>query len=241
MELKSYLDIHSVDFSSTDLWTPVTNVKFHLNENQIIYFKLGAKKTTGCHDSFLFEIKGLDLISMMSVNYNHQWKINSYTFYDDRRMCIVNCQNTIVHAQERIKPAIKKKPIPISVIDLANRVAKDNKELLSFALELAEEAEKDGIISSSKDSLEEKDLDFVRNIMQIASLKMAAMEFKPSPETMKSIDLIIEESPKAVSDYKSGKISALGFLIGKFMKNHKAADANIIKKLIIEKLNETKN
>ncbi len=170
---KSYLDIHSVDFSSTDLWTPVTNVNFHSNENQIIYFKLGAKKTTGCHDSFLFEIKGLDLISMMSVNYNHQWKINSYTFYDDRRMCIVNCQNTIVHAQERIKPVIKK----------------DKKDL----------------------------------------------------ETMKSIDLIIEESPKTVSDYKSGKISALGFLIGKFMKKHKAADANIIKKLIIEKLNETKN
>lgn len=169
MERKSYLNIHSVDFSSTDLWTPVTNVNFHSNENQIIYFKLGAKKTTGCRDSFLFEIKGLDLISMMSVNYNHQWKINSYTFYDNRKMCIVNCQNTIVHAQERLKPAIK------------------------------------------------KDL-----------------------EIMKSIGLIIEESPKAVSDYKSGKISALGFLIGKFMKKYKA-DANLVKKLIIEKLNATKN
>jgi len=102
-----------------NLWTPVNSVSFHINEVQIIDFKRGAKKSTGCFDSFLFqtEIKEdkLILISMTSLNYNHQWEISDYHCHDLSTLT-VRCKNSIIHKKEVIRRLILPEFAPYEVI-----------------------------------------------------------------------------------------------------------------------------
>ena len=47
----------------------------------------------------------------------------------------------------------------------------------------------------------------------------------------------IQESPKAVEDYKAGKLEALNFIVGRVMqKTRRKADPNVVRKLILEKI-----
>ncbi len=52
------------------------------------------------------------------------------------------------------------------------------------------------------------------------------------------VDTVISNNPKAIQDYKSGKQTTIGFLIGQVMKQTKGtADPNEAKSVLIEKLN----
>ena len=58
-------------------------------------------------------------------------------------------------------------------------------------------------------------------------------------EVNKIIEEIIENNEKAIADFKSGKETALGFLIGQAMKATRGRiDANNAKEIIIKKLNK---
>ena len=53
----------------------------------------------------------------------------------------------------------------------------------------------------------------------------------------KIIDEVIEENPDAVENYKKGKTTVIGFLVGKVMKKSKGkASPQIVNKLLKEKL-----
>jgi aspartyl-tRNA(Asn)/glutamyl-tRNA(Gln) amidotransferase subunit B len=52
----------------------------------------------------------------------------------------------------------------------------------------------------------------------------------------KAIDEVLAENPKAVTDYKSGKIQVLGFLLGMVKRKAGNIDTQMLKDLIIQKL-----
>jgi len=55
---------------------------------------------------------------------------------------------------------------------------------------------------------------------------------------IKIIDVILKNNSNATADYKKGKQEAVGFLIGQVMRETKGkADAQIVRKILIEKLN----
>jgi Asp-tRNA(Asn)/Glu-tRNA(Gln) amidotransferase B subunit len=55
-------------------------------------------------------------------------------------------------------------------------------------------------------------------------------------ELEKIVQKVLAENPKAVADYKSGKIGVLGFLIGQTAKLMPEADKVIVKKMLEEGL-----
>ncbi|MEK7524887.1 MAG: Asp-tRNA(Asn)/Glu-tRNA(Gln) amidotransferase subunit GatB [Patescibacteria group bacterium] len=50
------------------------------------------------------------------------------------------------------------------------------------------------------------------------------------------IDRVLTENPKIVADYKKGKLTVLGFLIGQVRRTAKDADAKTVSALLVEKL-----
>ena len=49
---------------------------------------------------------------------------------------------------------------------------------------------------------------------------------------------VIENNPKAMADYRGGKESAIGFLLGQTMRATKGtADANIVRELLLNLIN----
>lgn len=58
------------------------------------------------------------------------------------------------------------------------------------------------------------------------------------PVDEKIIQQVLDANPKAVEDYKKGKIQVLGFLIGQVSKLFPDSDKNLIKDKLEEKLNE---
>jgi aspartyl-tRNA(Asn)/glutamyl-tRNA(Gln) amidotransferase subunit B len=56
-------------------------------------------------------------------------------------------------------------------------------------------------------------------------------------EIRKIVDKVIVENEKSISDYRSGKIEALGFLVGQVMReSHGSANPQIVNEIIKEKL-----
>jgi len=52
------------------------------------------------------------------------------------------------------------------------------------------------------------------------------------------VQAVLDENPKSVSDYKSGKTKAFGFLVGQTMKAVKGqADPMLVNKILTELLN----
>jgi aspartyl-tRNA(Asn)/glutamyl-tRNA(Gln) amidotransferase subunit B len=79
----------------------------------------------------------------------------------------------------------------------------------------------------------EKDIDLEKLITK------AKEEAKESTGNLDSIvDEVIENNPKAVEDYKAGKQTSIGFLVGQVMQKTKGtADPNSARSILMEKLN----
>ena len=73
----------------------------------------------------------------------------------------------------------------------------------------------------------------IRNILPAELIKNIIFSTKTvsvdEEELKKTIKIIIDKNQKAVSDYKNGKIQAIGFLIGKVKQSFPKADTNQIK------------
>ncbi|KKP54230.1 MAG: aspartyl/glutamyl-tRNA(Asn/Gln) amidotransferase subunit B, aspartyl-tRNA(Asn)/glutamyl-tRNA (Gln) amidotransferase subunit B, partial [candidate division WS6 bacterium GW2011_WS6_33_547] len=70
-------------------------------------------------------------------------------------------------------------------------------------------------------------------------IENATKESQDSTSNIESIvDEVINANPKAVNDFKSGKESTIGFLVGQVMQRTKGnANPNIAKSVLIKKLN----
>ncbi|KKP54943.1 MAG: Aspartyl/glutamyl-tRNA(Asn/Gln) amidotransferase subunit B, partial [candidate division WS6 bacterium GW2011_GWB1_33_6] len=70
-------------------------------------------------------------------------------------------------------------------------------------------------------------------------IENATKESQDSTSNIESIvDEVINTNPKAVNDFKSGKESTIGFLVGQVMQRTKGnANPNIAKSVLIKKLN----
>jgi len=108
------------------------------------------------------------------------------------------------------------------------------KESLAF---LITEFEKKTLTKNKAESLLKESIENNKDLKEL--IRETTQEKTKTLENLDSIiDEVINSNPKAVNDYKSGKQTTIGFLIGHVMQKTKgSADPNQVKSILTDKLN----
>ena len=108
------------------------------------------------------------------------------------------------------------------------------KESLAF---LITEFEKKTLTKNKAESLLKESIENNKDLKEL--IRETTQEKTKTLENLDSIiDEVINSNPKAVNDYKSGKQTTIGFLIGQVMQKTKgSADPNQVKSILTDKLN----
>ncbi len=99
------------------------------------------------------------------------------------------------------------------------------------------EFEKKVLTKNKAESLLKESIEQKKDLKELVQISLS--ESKQNTDNLDSIvDEVINNNPKAVNDYKSGKQSTIGFLVGQVMQKTKgSADPNKAKDILIQKLN----
>lgn len=102
---------------------------------------------------------------------------------------------------------------------------------------LITEYEKKILTRNKAESILRESLENKKDLKQL--ITNAIQESKSNTDNLESIiDSVINDNPKAVNDFKSGKQATIGFLVGQVMQKTKgSADPNKAKDILIKKLN----
>ncbi|MBP6976532.1 Asp-tRNA(Asn)/Glu-tRNA(Gln) amidotransferase subunit GatB [Candidatus Dojkabacteria bacterium] len=102
---------------------------------------------------------------------------------------------------------------------------------------LITEYEKKILTRNKAESILRESLENKKDLKQL--ITNAIQESKSNTDNLESIiDSVINDNPKAVNDFKSGKQATIGYLVGQVMQKTKgSADPNKAKDILIKKLN----